>query len=150
MSGQNSIVVGSGRIKLQKIIISASFVMTVVFIWLGFACGMGLYAIGWAFWLMSMIYSLGNVLVAKRVVGLPIMPWMKEVVLPLVLSCLLCAMIAYLPRCFMEMSFARVAVTAMVFVVLFLPVSWLWVLNAGERQFVTSKIRERVMGKLSN
>ncbi len=144
VSGQNSIVVGSGKIRLQKCIIGISLIMTSVLVWIGFACSMGMYTIGWAFWLMSIVYSFGNVFVAKRVAGFPIIPWLRDVVVPLMLSWLPCAVVAYLPHYFMEMSFARVVVTSTIFIVVFLPVSWWGALRAEERAYVMSKIRERL------
>jgi hypothetical protein len=94
---------------------------------------------------MSIVYSIGNVFVARRVTGLPIMPWSKDVAAPLIVCGVLCAAFAYLPQCFMGMSFFRLVVTTMVFLVLFLPVSWMWVLKQEERDFVKAKIRDRIM-----
>lgn len=143
VSGQSSIVVGTGRIRLQKCIISMCLITTALLTWVGFAYGMGMYTIGLVFWLMSIVYSLGNVFVAKRVAGFPIMPWLRDVVLPLMLSWLPCAAVAYLPHCFLERSFARVVVTSASFILVFLPVSWWGALRSEERAYVMSKIRER-------
>ena len=93
---------------------------------------------------MELINSAGRVYFARKLVGTSIRKWMFEVMIPSVVTILLCGIIGIIPHLFMLPSFIRVCMTTVFFEVVYLPLIWFVVLSKDERQFVIEKFGPRI------
>lgn len=139
-SGQYSVVNATGSIRVMQLVSSAAFFGTVVIVWIGFAYDCGMYTVGLAMWIMSIVDSVGHVLIARRVAFVPLSPWINMVVLPLVIVMLLSVPLACIPSMFFEPTFFRVVITSCCFLGVFIPLSWKIFLAEEEKKFIARKI----------
>ena len=98
---------------------------------------------------LSLIFvALGDVLQAKRLTGLSVMLWWREIVVPIALLVGICVALGLMPRLIMHQSFIRVVVTGLIEVVAISFLSWFCVLSASERNLVLHAKR-RILEKLA-
>jgi hypothetical protein len=66
--------------------------------------------------------------------------WLYRVVLPVLLTVIVGGAAGLFARCLLPPGFARVVVTTLMCEIVFLPVSWFFVLDKEERTFVREKL----------
>lgn len=97
----------------------------------------------------QLIYTFMRVILARHITGLPIRPWAFKIVVPLAVLSLVCFAVGYTPHLLMDDSFVRVCVTTACCLFVFLPLSWLAILNNDERQFIYTRVVGRIRGRIS-
>ena len=81
-----------------------------------------------------------DIILARLRVGLSAFLWLKQIVLPLMLSMMASTCVGYVSISCLEPSLWRVVVTTAVSVSLFLILSWFFVLDMREKDIVILKI----------
>ena len=90
----------------------------------------------------QILYTILRVLLAKKITGLPIQPWIVQIMIPLVLLILGCCLMGTLPRWLMAESLGRIVLSSICCMVVFIPMAWWIVMNNDERMFVVSKLKK--------
>ena len=101
--------------------------------------------VGGAILLTTVLCSLGRLFFARRLVGMSIRRWLREVLCPSLFAILLTGLVGYLIQLFMPQCLARVGVTVLACEIVFVPVTWYVILNVGERRFMMSEIRAKFL-----
>lgn len=89
------------------------------------------------------VSSVFDVLIARRAVAMSVLTWIKQVILPSCVLSLVSLSIGLVPRFFMDQCFMRVAVTSAMCVGVFIPLVWVLILSADEKQVLLNKFRLR-------
>lgn len=134
-------VSASGRIALYHVLMgSISLLALPIAILWAFGGGDPHTAV-WSIIITQIGYTLIRVSLARKIVGLPIRPWVIEIVMPLVVLMFPCVAIGMLPRLIMDTSVWRVFITTICTLTVFIPLSYFIILNEDERSFICSKIK---------
>ena len=117
---------------------------------LSYFMGCGLCSIGVAVFMSYLAMAVGRVYCARKILEMRIMPLFSRIVFPVCLVAGLSVAGGCLVRMFMPESVIRIGVTTGAVELLFLPLTWVFLLEEEERLFVRSKARsywEKVTGK---
>lgn len=98
------------------------------------------YVAVYALFMTVSVYTVVRLYFARRIVGLPVRRWVYSVAVPT--SLLFCVEMALgaVPRLALPPCLMRVFITTVLCEVVFFPLSWLFVLDKSEREFVASRI----------
>lgn len=94
------------------------------------------------------IVVVGDVIVARRMVGLSARLWLKEIVFPFFVIIGFCIGIGMSSRLFMPESFLRIVVTTIINITTLLFLSWVVLFNTNEKQVVVNCVR-RIITRLA-
>ena len=139
-TGHLVVVNASGRIAGYHVVLSAVSVFTLPLAALAVCVGLGIYSVGVILVFMIGLNTLGRVYFARRVMQMSAFYWLHRVVLPVFLAILLGGVAGLAVNCFLSPCFARVVVTTFACEIVFLPVSWFFVLDLEERVFIEEKV----------
>ncbi len=139
-TGQRVAVDTSGKIAAYEVVMGFLMMVTLPVAWWFAVVWDHIYAVFAAMAVLIVCITLGRVYFARSVVGLPIRPWVFRVVLPIALISLATAAVGALPQLFCGASFLRVVATTALCECVFLPLVWLFVFDANEREFVIAKL----------
>ena len=134
----------SGKIVAYHVVMSAVSILTVPLAVVFGYCWRNVFAVMALVVSMEFINSAGRVYFARKIVGTSIRKWMFGIMIPSVLTIVLCGVIGSVPRFFILPSFIRVCMTTVCFEVVYLPLIWFVVLSKDERQFVIEKFGPRL------
>lgn len=139
--GHQVAVSASGRIALYHVLMGSISLLAlpIAIFWAWFG-GSPHTAIG-AIIITQVCYTLMRVLLARRITGLPIRPWVQKIVLPLVALVIFSSCVGILPRLMWPASFARVCATTAITLLVLLPFSWFFIVSGDERAFICGKLR---------
>ena len=130
----------TGKIAVYQAFCGTAIILTLPFAWSAVALGWGVYSIGYAGVLSSILLTAGRVYFASRKVGIPVKIWIDQVLFPILLLCIVCGGIGSLPQVFQSASIFRLFLSAFIVEAVLIPLAWKWILNANERQFLLEKI----------
>lgn len=99
------------------------------------------YAVAFALLLTTCIVCCSDVCLARRRIGLSVRHWLVRIIAPLFVATCLTVLVGSLPRFFMMASFVRMVVTTVFSLASLLSISWYFVLDPTEREFVCAKVR---------
>ena len=102
------------------------------------------YVVTYAVYITVSIYTIARLILARRIVHLPIRPWVFGIMSPAVALFVVAALSGSIPRLFMPASFLRVCVTTVFCEFVFLPLTWFILLSNEERRFVVEKFGPRI------
>lgn len=134
-TGLMILVNASGRIAAYQAVLGSLAILTLPIAVAGVWLGGGVAAIAWALVGVATIKSLGRVVFARRLVGLGIGSWVREVAVPIGVVTLLSACGGYVPRLWVAPSFGRVVLTTLCTLVVFVPITWFFVLSPEEKKW---------------
>ena len=125
-------------------------------IWRGLTCLLAIPAALLAIWLVPTVVSVPVALLATTVVvafsdvyyarakaSMGVWSWITKVIIPIVVLILACVGTGSLVVAALQESFLRVCVTTLACLVVFIPMVWMLLLNAEERQFLVNRVRRR-------
>lgn len=130
----------TGRIAAYQTILGGALIATLPLAWLFAALGFGIYSICFAMVLMLTICAWGRLIFAWRILSMPTYVWIREVLLPMVLSLLVSALSTLIVREILAEGFSRLCVTVVVCEMELLPIAWFIALNSDERGYLVSKM----------
>ncbi len=102
-------------------------------------CFHHVYAVVSALLLTTCLATISNIWLARISIGLSAKYLLFKIIIPLSFVSGIACMVGLLPRCFMEQSFARVIVTTVITLLGLMPLSWFFVLNEDEKNFIARK-----------
>jgi hypothetical protein len=130
----------TGKIAVYQAFLGGSLILTLPVAWLFLFLNLGVYSVGWAMFLMTMVCAWGRVYFARSIAGMSGRYWMRTILLPLAFLFGIALFVGYLPHFVMQSGFLRVIVTTLVCEVVLLGLSWTFVLDTSEKAFVIEKI----------
>lgn len=92
--------------------------------------------------LSAAIMVVTDVVLSRRI-GLSVRVWLQNAVVPTFFVSVISVAIGVLPVLFMSRSFVRMVLTSFVVEVVLLPLAWLFVMSATERDYVIAAIKKR-------
>lgn len=130
----------SGRVKEYQLNMTMISILTlpaaIVTIWLGG----GIYALGVVLICVRISISLRRVYYARFLAGLEIGPWVRQVVMPILLLVFVTGGVALLPRLIFSAGLVRICVATFMSELVLFPLLWFVVMSESERTFVKRKI----------
>lgn len=132
-------VSASGKVALYQTVNGIILLLALPCAWFLAKLGMGVYSVGFALALTMGVCALGRVVIARFKVGMSIRHWLFKILLPVSFVSAICFLISLLPRIFMASGCMRVIMSTVICELLFLPFSWLIVLDASERIYLQNK-----------
>ena len=146
--GHMYLVSANGKIAKYQMVLGTSLIMTLPIAYVFVKMGLGMNGVGLALVVGMMGCAWGRVWFARRLVGLSARYWIWRIFLPLLAVTTLSLLVGWMPRLFMDRSFWRICTTTGFVEVILLPLSWLFLLDSGERDFIKKKLFSRICGLL--
>lgn len=140
--GHHAAIMAMGRIAGYQICNGIALGLIFPMAWAFTACGLGAWGIGLSFVVDGTIYSLSRLYFARKNSKMSVRFWLIKVMLPVMMTSVVAAGAAVLPRLWMEPAFLRLCLTTSVFEVVFLSVTVFWVLDHEERYSLLTMIRK--------
>lgn len=140
-------VAATGKIALYQAFLGGSLILTLPVAWLFVRLQWGIYATGWAMILTMMLCAWGRVWFARTIAGMSARLWLRNILLPLALLFAVTFCVGWLLRLVLLPSLSRVGMTTLVCELTLLGFSWIFLLDASEREVVRRKLvrmKERV------
>lgn len=128
-----------GKVALYQALLGTIQVSTVFIAFTFLALGADPTGVGWAMLLTITFAALGRVYLARTLVGMSSVYWLKRVVLPILALTLLSGALGCLPHLALAPSFLRVLLTTLLSELSLVPLAWFLVLDSSERTFLKSK-----------
>lgn len=130
----------TGKIAVYQAFCGTAIMLALPFAWIAVALGWGVYSIGYAGVLSSLLLTIGRVYFASRKVKISISCWLKRVFSPVFLICIVCGGFGVLPQLFQAPSIFRLILSVFIAEVFLVPLAWQWILDDNERQFLLEKL----------
>ncbi|MBQ9693825.1 MAG: hypothetical protein IJV69_03630 [Kiritimatiellae bacterium] len=131
-----------GKIALYQAVLGGALLLTLPLAWLWVSLDWGVYAVGWAMIATMMLCAWGRVWFARSLVGMSARYWFFHIFIPLGILGAISGAVGLLPRLWMAASIWRIGVTGMLIEATLLPLVWLLLLDAEERNFVKAKVAQ--------
>lgn len=103
----------------------------------------GIWSIGIALIATMILSVIITVVVARKITGMSVMYWTRNVMLPNIVLCMVSLLMGFLPRLFLTSSFCRVIVTSCFTVAAFMPMAWFCVLSSTERDYIVKRFKRK-------
>lgn len=137
---------GKGVVTYSHRICMAGFVLIAV-CWAMFLLGCGMWSVVCGIVAYSFVMVLVRVYLGRILVHFSFWHWLRHVFLPITVLCGLTFLAGLIPRAFMEASFMRIVVTTIVCESVFLPLIWLVVFDARERENLRTRLQRLIKRK---
>jgi O-antigen/teichoic acid export membrane protein len=133
-----------GKIAVYEFVQGGVLFLALPLIWVLYRAGFGPNSIGCALFATMVLYCLGRILFARRLLSYPVALWFKKVLLPVALLVCISASVGWLVVCTNDTSFVRlVSTSAATFLVTSL-IAWLQFFDAPEKRYVIGVIKNKV------
>lgn len=134
--GHHVAISARGKVGLYHGVVGTTFFLSIpialFLVWRGF----GLVSVGYMFIISFTLISLERVFFAKHLVAMPILPYLKRVVVPVCGSSLASYVSAYVITRYFAPSFGRICLTTAVSLSVISAAGWLIILDFEEKAFV--------------
>ncbi len=140
-SGQMLAVSATGKIAAYLAFSGGSLILTLPLAWIFVGKGMPFLFIGISMVITMLLCSIGRVWFARSIVGMSARKWLIDGVLPVSFVVIITALVGLISKSFLRPSFARVCLTSILCVSVYIPLVYICVLSAEERTFLLSKLR---------
>lgn len=134
----------TGRIAAYQIIMGSVSLMALPLAIIWVCCGGGAYVIAYAIAITVFAYTFVRVVLARRIVGLPILGWMRKVVAPTLIMFAMGMLAAWTPRAWLGVGLKRMIASVVCAEGVLLPFAWFVLLSAEERGRVIGTLRRRL------
>ena len=141
-SGHMLAVAAKGKIAAYQTFLGGSIILTLPLAWAMVVKGFGFSSIGWAMVVTVVVCAWGRVWFARRLVGMSARYWLRRILMPVVAAVVVAGAAGAILRLVMNSGFARLCATTVICEFLFLPLSWLFVLDGAERQYVLLRLKK--------
>ena len=141
-------IMATGRIVAYHIVLCSVNIFTIPAVVVAGLIWRNVFIMSFVVIVMEILNSAGRLYFARKIAHTSIRGWISQVLVPLLITIMICALIGYLPHFFMESSFIRVCTTTVCCEMVFLPFSWFLILNNEEREFVRERFLNRILSKI--
>lgn len=131
-----------GRIAAYQGSIGTILVMTLPLAWLLLFLGYSPASVGWAFVATMTLCSVGRVFWAWRLLQVPVVIWVKGVLIPCSVVGILSSCAAFVPRFYGESNFLRLFLVAVCSFLVYLLATWVVALDNKERVFLMNGMKK--------
>lgn len=150
--GVTMLINAKGQIALFQAVVGTCVVLAFPFAWLFAAIGMGPYSPGWAAALTVCLTNVGRVWFGRKLVGISARYWVCRIFIPLVVATVLSIAVGLFSRLLLPAGLIRIIVITVLVELVLIPVSWFWILDSGERWYLSARlssfvVRIRAFGK---
>jgi len=135
-------VLASGRIATYSLFSGVINALTLPVAWLFVILWNHPLCVNAGLFIIMVLVVMVRVFMARAIVGISVRYWGGRIALPLLLISAVSLLAGYMVRFVMSASFGRVVVTTLVCEVVFLPLTWFFVLDVHERSIVIDKWRK--------
>ena len=140
-TGNMIVVNASGKVKQYQITLSTISIFTLPTAILAVYLGGNVYVVGIILVIAILLNSAGRIYFAQKLLNMSAVRWIKEVMIPILFTVLICSLIGWLPHLLFDRGILRIIVTAIVVEFVFFPFAWNFVLTLDEKSFMVSKIK---------
>lgn len=140
-TGNVIVINASGKIKEYQMVLSGISIFTLPIAILAVYLGGGVYSIGVILVIAIILNSAGRIYFAQKLLDMSAKRWVKEIMSPISKIIILCGAVGYLPHLLFPVNFIRLFITILISECIFIPLSWICVLTAEEKEFLLSKIK---------
>lgn len=138
-TGNMTVVNASGKIKEYHIVLSAISIFTLPAAVLAVCLGGNVYSIGVILVIAIILNSAGRIYFAQKILNMPAIRWLREVMLPIIGILIVGGAVGFLPHLWARQGILRLGETIVLSELVFFPLTWFIALNAAERQFIKDK-----------
>ena len=131
----------SGKIAGYQAIGGTTLIASLPIAWIFVELGQGVYSIGIALLITSLLNTINRVVFARRIIGMETFRWLTGTVCTVILATMVPGICCTLIAKWMSPSLARILVTSILYEILFLPLIWLLALDPEERCVVSCKLK---------
>lgn len=135
-----------GRIGRFQLWEGVSYVLAFICAWLFMARGADILGVGYGLIVSNLAVTGVKLYFGRTVCGLGILPWVRKILVPIAVMIAGGVFIGLLIRTFAGPSALRVCMTTLACEAFLFPIAWLFLFDAGERDFVASGVRRFVAG----
>ena len=143
--GHTIAILATGKIAIYSLWHGLSLMSSIVIAGVFVSLGYGLYSVGVAIVIATALSVVGDLIIARRLLGMSIRIWGKIVLYPLVLVTLITTIVGMIPVSLMSSSLARLFVTTICCIFTFVPTTLL-LLENQEREKLFSVMRRFYWG----
>lgn len=133
-----------GKIAQYQVVINTVSVMTIPFAVVAGLLWRNVYVVISAQIVVATVVSLGRIFFARKLAFASLRKWLSGVLFPVAIAVGVAAAFGSVPRIVLGTSFSRLCLTTLVCEIIYLPLLWLCVLSASERQYIALKVRSRL------
>lgn len=142
-AGQMLAVSATGKIAAYLAFSGGSLILTLPLAWIFVGKGMSFPFIGISMVITMLLCSIGRVWFARSIVGMSARKWLIDGILPVSFVVIITALVSLISKLFLQPSFARICLTSIVCVCVYIPLVYICVLSAEERTFLLSRLRRK-------
>ena len=144
--GHQLAIMAKGRVVAAQLALGTTAALGVALSWIFFKLGLGAWSVGVSYIAVFSAMTLERAFFARKLCGMAICPWLREIVAPLVLVALAAGLAACVPSATMEASVYRVCLTSAVAGVCLAAGLWFFVFDAAEKCFIRASLG-RISGR---
>lgn len=141
--GHMAAIIANGKVAKYQTVTGCMTLSILPIAWMLAALDMGIYAVVLAAGVVLSAHTVVRVCFARYLVKMSISHWVFKIVSPLALVAVLSALAGIAPRLLFGASVYRVFVTTSLVEIVYIPLCWLLVLDANERDYVKNAIQKR-------
>lgn len=130
------------NIPIYRIAIGACFFSTFPIAWALIVSGLGVYSIVIALNLVLLVATALRILYVARCFSVPPKLWLSRILLPIAMTTAISVIVGLGSTMCRPPSVSRVFITLAAFELVFIPLSWMLVLDNNERQFIVSRMKD--------
>ena len=139
--GHGVAVMAKGEIRNYQLVLGGLNLLALPFAWLFCRAGYNVYFVNIGVLLAWILLVYGRLLFAQKLLSMSIAYWARHIMTPVLGVLFASAAVARLTVYFLQPSFMRLVLTTVLAESVLLPLSWLFVLDKTERQFVVLRVK---------
>ena len=139
-----------GKIALYQAVVGTMALLVLPMSWLFVEMGLGVYSIGYASVISAILSSIGRVIFAKHLLHMSMRYWFWRIICPVGMICACTVCFGLMPSFFMSPGFLRIVVTALFSEAVYIGLTWFFMLDQDERNYVTDRVRRMFPRKAGN
>ena len=132
----------NGKIALYQFVLGTFLMLTLPIAWILIALNIGgLYAIGYGALMGTLMCASGRVLFARYLVGMSIIDWALQLLLPVLILTSVAILFSFVPQWFIAPSVLRVMLSAFLGEMIFVLLGWKLFFNKEERSYLIKRLQ---------
>ena len=143
--GHSIIIAANDNIRTYQISLGLFYFLTLPMAWFFCSKGFNIYFVSFCILVIDICISIGRVFFARTLAGMCVRYWVKAIILPTIFCSLASVIGGVLMRLMLVESFNRLVVCTIVCELIFIPLAWIFILTADERQFLVERFRKHAL-----
>ena len=135
-AGHSSAIAANGKIAVFQLVGGSSLILSLPLIWVFFHFGWSVLALGYVMIFMQLLLTVFRVTWAKHLIAIPVLPWVKQLLIPVAVFLALETGCGLLLQRFIEPSLIRCLLTGIICTLLLVGLSFRFCFDSGERSMI--------------